>query len=169
MPIGFRDVEDPTLFRLSALCAGCTLPQISSGTHLCYRPSKPQNHSVTGRIRYIEKKFIHLMGTWTLSLNHLRYCVPIQDWNIKHTNRYSNSNSQKENTNNDEHYPSAPCKIWSNRWTEIKMYMLFELGMKSSNQIKRKRNKLNTYTFLQCGHLANALFRALNCKWKWKL
>jgi hypothetical protein len=30
----------------------CALsPEISSGTHFCYRLSKPQGHGVTGRIR----------------------------------------------------------------------------------------------------------------------
>lgn len=84
------------------------------------------------------------------------------------TNRYTNSNSQEQNSNNDEHYSSATCKIWSNRWTAIKMQMLYELWKISSN-LPKEINKHNTYTFLQCGHLARALFSVLNCKWKWTL
>jgi hypothetical protein len=53
--------------RLSALRAGRALhPRNLPGTHFCYRLSRPQGHSATGRIRSIEK--IHLIGTRTRDL-----------------------------------------------------------------------------------------------------
>jgi hypothetical protein len=42
--------------KLSALCAGRPLPPMKiPGTHFCQRLSRPQGHSVAGRIRSIEK------------------------------------------------------------------------------------------------------------------
>jgi hypothetical protein len=51
---------------------------ISSGSHLCYRLSKPREHGAAGRIRYIE---LYSITSWrvepaafwlvTLRLNHL--------------------------------------------------------------------------------------------------
>jgi len=47
---------DKNVVRFSALCTGCLyLPGNIFGTHICYRPSRPQDHSAAGRILSMKK------------------------------------------------------------------------------------------------------------------
>jgi hypothetical protein len=48
----FLDNRHMKVARLSALSTGCLyLPEKIPGTHFCYRLSRPQGHSVAGRIK----------------------------------------------------------------------------------------------------------------------